>query len=91
MTENQPSATLETNPDEIQIISAEPIQTLAWSRDIVFTYKGKEYELTQWYDEDNGNSFTWAGEELDLDDILDDAALDLDTLAADWLEDHAGN
>ena len=90
MTENQPSVIVEANPDEIVIVSAEPIQTLAWSRDIVFTYKGQEYEVTQWYDGDNGNSFTWSSEELDLDEVLDDAAFDLDTLAGNWIEDHAG-
>jgi hypothetical protein len=73
--------------DEIEIISALPIEVRAWSRDIVFAYKGKTYDVTQWYSEDEGTSFTWNGEKLNLFDLFDDPGMTLDTLASDYLED----
>lgn len=90
MTNNLPSLPPEANPNELEIVSAEPIQIRAWSRDLVFIYKDVKYDVTQWYDEDNGNNFTWAGKELDLDELFDDPGFELDSLAADWLEDHVG-
>ena len=91
MSENllNPKAESESvNPDEVVILNAGPMEVYAWSRDITLGYQGKEYSLTQRYDPEEGNEFTWDNEELDLDAILDDAALEIDDLAAGWREDN---
>lgn len=89
MTDSIMNGTPEVSP--IEIVSAEPIEVHAWSRYIIFTHKGKQYDVTQWYDEDNGTSFTGSGSKLDLDELFDDPGMEIDTLADNWLEDHKGN